>query len=101
MPMVRRRRARAGMSDWRWTYGLTQQMPHMDPCGRMVATGPGELQGKRGVLSQQLPELQGNKRRAELHEKRPQMTQRAGAAVPETTGRPQLADAYSRGRGVN
>jgi hypothetical protein len=92
---------------------LPQQMPHMDNGGRMVATGPSgdELQGSRGVLSQQLPELQGMAGRAELSQKMPFVNKFGGDCVPECsadprrglddTHRPQLADAYSRGRGVN
>jgi hypothetical protein len=68
---------------------LTQQLPHMDPVGRAVATGPADK------LSQQIPFL----------------NQWNGQAVTEAsfnpqkgladTHRPQLADAYSLGRGVN
>jgi hypothetical protein len=57
--------------------GLTQQSPHLDPCGRKVATGPEGL---------------------ELHGSRPELHVSHGVHADH---RPQLADAYSRGRGVN
>jgi hypothetical protein len=93
--------------------GLTQQLPHLDPGGRKVATGPeaSELNGRRGVLSQQLPELNGKPGRVELSQQMPFVNKFGADCVPECsasprkglddTHRPQLADAYSRGRGVN
>lgn len=66
---------------------LSQQLPQMDATGRLVATGP--------KLSQQIPFI----------------ARFSGSAVPECStnprkglrdnNRPQLADAFSRGRGVN
>lgn len=92
---------------------LTQKLPHMDESrgiiGRQFADaethGAPELQGSRGVLSQQIPELQGEARSAvALHNKRPCFPD--GSSVGRgvqgfDANRPQLADAYSRGRGVH
>lgn len=83
--------------------GLSQQLPHLDAAGRAVASGPIELNGNRGVLSQQIPELNGNRGDGGLHAKRPVISSDGGEFGRGIHGdhRPQLADAYSRGRGVN
>lgn len=95
-----------------------------EPELQSAAGDAAELQGSRGVLSQQIPELQGEAGRAELCEKRPciadhafgrgvtaktpdlsqqipEIDRRGDAANPDANNRPQLADAYSRGRGVH
>lgn len=90
-----------------WCPEPSQKLPHLDAVGRAVASGPVELNGNRGVLSQQLPELNGNRGDDELHQKRPVISQDGSQYAKGVNGymgedsRPQLADAYSRGRGVN
>ncbi len=74
-----------------------QQLPHM-------TAG----QGVHRTLTQQLPHMDGGARGAvqmsgEISEKRPGIGNSRGVhnQMPSDTNRPQLADAFSRGRGVN
>jgi hypothetical protein len=66
-----------------------------------------ELVGSRGVLSQKLTELVGSRGDNVLHEKCPVISgdgTEYGRGIhgrTDDTHRPQLADAFSRGRGVN
>lgn len=59
---------------------LSQQLPHMDVTGRLVLSPPNP---RRPILSQAGHGLT------------------AGVAAPDNTHRPQLADAFGRGRGVH
>jgi len=106
--------------------GLSQKLPHLDAVGRAVASGPAssaewnqvpvisrpgsgggvhqvvELNGSRGVLSQKLPELNGSRgdtaASAEWQQK-PRLADEGNGV--NVNHRPQLADAFSLGRGVN
>lgn len=109
----------------------SQQIPHMDNCGRLVLTpqeadlkrlqlcngsttyGQGvhkqakdvpELNSGRGMLPQKLPELNsaaGDAAAAPFH-RQPALGQAGwGVNALGDANRPQLADAYSRGRGVH